>query len=92
MPRFLQVLNSISFSEKKLTIIGVGSGDTLYKQSPSHQEKDKGIIRVPTFIVYKNGVEVNRITEYPVLSLEKDLLQILTNQSYTPNYHSFRRN
>lgn len=90
LPRFLQILNTISFPEKRLTLIGVGSGDSLYKQSPSHQEKGKGIFRVPTFIVYKNGVEINRITEYPVQSLEKDLLQILSNLPYTPNYHSFR--
>lgn len=89
MPKFLQILNTISFPEKKLAIIGVGGSDSLYKQSPSHQEKDKGIFRVPTFIVYKNGVEINRITEYPVVSLEKDLLQILSNQPYTPNYQSF---
>ena len=90
LPRFLQLLHTISFPEKKQTMIGVGNGDSLYKQSPSHQEKGKDIFRVPTFIVYKNGVEMNRITEYPVLSLEKDLLQILTNQPYTPNYHSFK--
>ncbi|MGB4845700.1 MAG: hypothetical protein WBP16_14635 [Ferruginibacter sp.] len=89
LPGFLQVLNTISFPEKKLTIIGVGNSDSLTKQSPQHQETGKGIFRVPTFIVYKNGVEINRINEYPVLSLEKDLLQILTNQPYTPNYPSF---
>lgn len=90
LPRFLQLLHAISFPENKLTMIGVGNGDSLYKQSPSHQEKGKGIFRVPTFIVYKNGVEMNRITEYPVLSLEKDLMQILSNQPYTPNYHSLK--
>lgn len=89
LPGFLQVLNTISFPEKNLTIIGVGNSDSLTKQSPQQQEAGKGIFRVPTFIVYKNGVEINRINEYPVLSLEKDLLQILTNQPYTPNYPSF---
>ncbi len=44
---------------------------------------------MPTFIIYKNGIEINRINEFPVFSLEKDLLGILNNQSYTPNYRSF---
>jgi len=75
--------------EKKLAVIGVGDNDSLTKQSPQRQEVGKGVFRVPTFIVYRNGVEINRINEYPVLSLEKDLLQILSNQPYTPNYPSF---
>lgn len=90
VPRFMKLLNDISFPENKVTMIAVGSGDSLYKQSPQHEEAGKGIFRVPTFIIYKNGVEINRINEYPVNSLEKDLLQIITHQSYDPNYHSFR--
>jgi len=89
VPRFLKLLNEISFPENKTTLIAVGGGDSLLKQSPRHQEEGKGIFRVPTIIVYKNGVEINRINEFPVSSLEKDFLQILANQSYSPNYHSF---
>jgi tetratricopeptide (TPR) repeat protein len=89
VPHFLKLLNEISFPENKTTLIAVGNSDSLLKQSPQHQEDGKGIFRVPTIIVYKNGVEVNRINEFPVNSLEKDFLQILTNQSYSPNYHSF---
>jgi len=82
-------MNNIIFPADKIKIITVGDSDSLYKQSPQHEEKGLGIFRVPTFIIYKNGVEVNRINEYPVNSLEKDLLIIISNQTYTPNYHSF---
>ncbi len=88
-PRFMKLMNEISFPADKIKIITVGDGDSLYKQSPQHEEKGLGIFRVPTFIIYKNGVEVNRINEYPVNSLEKDVLNIITNQPYTPNYRSF---
>ncbi len=88
-PRFMKVMNEINFPADKIKIITVGDEDSLYKQSPQHEEKGLGIFRVPTFIIYKNGVEINRINEYPVNSLEKDLLAILSNQPYTPNYHSF---
>ncbi len=43
------------------------------------QTKDKlditnlKIERVPTIIFYRNGVELGRITETPVQSLEKDM-------------------
>lgn len=89
VPRFLKLLHDISFPEKKVTLIGLGNGDSLYKQSPHHEEAGKGIFRVPTFIIYKNGVEMNRINEFPILSLERDLLNIITNGQYTPSYRSF---
>lgn len=89
VPRFLKLLHAISFPEKNITLIGLGNGDSLYKQSPQHEEAGKGIFRVPTFIIYRNGVEINRINEFPVLSLERDLLNIISNGQYTPNYRSF---
>ena len=89
VPRFLKLLDSISFPSAQLSLFAVGSSDSLYKQTPSHDEAGKGIFRVPTIVIYRNGVEMNRITEYPVYSLEKDLLQILNGAEYTSNYHSF---
>lgn len=90
VPRFLKLLSAISFPDKRVQLIAVGDGDSLLKQSPGHEEAGLGIFRVPTFIVYKNGAEVNRINEFPACSLEKDLLGILSDQLYTPNYHSFK--
>jgi thiol-disulfide isomerase/thioredoxin len=89
VPHFLKLLSAISFPGKQVQLIGLGGSDSLIKQSPGHEENGLGIFRVPTFIIYKNGVEINRINEYPVYSLEKDLLTILTNQPYSPNYRSF---
>lgn len=89
VPRFLKLLDEISFPAKRLRLIGVGGGDSLIKQSPQHEEAGKGIFRVPTFIIYKNGIEINRINEFPAFSLEKDMLAILTNQPYSSNYRSF---
>ncbi|MES1226014.1 MAG: hypothetical protein ABUT20_61620, partial [Bacteroidota bacterium] len=89
VPRFLKILDEIKFSAANTKLICVGGSDSLYKQSPQGEEKGKGIFRVPVFIVYKNGVEINRINEYPAISLEKDLLSIITGGDYNPNYKSF---
>src|SRR5687767_13978106 len=89
VPRFLKLLTAISFPEKNLQLIAVGGNDSLVKQSPGHEEAGLGIFRLPTLIIYKNGTEINRINEFPVFSLEKDLLNILRSQSYSPNYRSF---
>jgi len=89
VPRFLKLLDEIKFNMANTKMICVGGSDSLYKQSPQGEEKGKGIFRVPVFIIYKNGVEINRINEYPAMSLEKDFLSILSGEAYTPNYKSF---
>jgi hypothetical protein len=44
------------------------------------------ITNVPTFIFYRNGKEINRIVESPVISLEKDMLSILAGEVYKHTY------
>jgi thiol-disulfide isomerase/thioredoxin len=89
VPRFMKVVDKIPALQKRITIISLGGGDSLYKQSPTNEERGKGIFRVPVFIVYRNGVEINRINEFPSVSLEKDLHGILAGKDYVPNYRSF---
>ncbi len=89
VPRFLKIIDSFAGNPVPIKIIALGGRDSLYKQSPGHEEEGKGIYRVPVFIVYKDGKEVGRINEYPVMSLEKDLLAILSGEEYIPNYKSF---
>jgi thiol-disulfide isomerase/thioredoxin len=89
VPRFLKLLSAISFPQNRIKMIALGGSDSLVKQSPGREEDGLGIFRVPTFIIYKNGKEINRINEFPVYSLEKDLLSILAGKNYLPNYRSF---
>ncbi len=88
VPRFMKFISETSLPVKNVKIIALGS-DSLYKQSPQHEESGKGIFRVPVFIVYKNGEEVGRINEFPAVSLEADLYNIIAGNKYTPNYKSF---
>jgi len=88
VPRFLQLLNSIKFPENQIHLFALGD-DSLHKQSPQHQEAGLGIFKVPAFIIYNNGTELNRINEFPVYTLEQDLYTILSRQPYKPNYASF---
>ncbi len=89
VPRLLKLLDQISFNSSHIRLMAVGGSDSLYKQTPQHEEQNKGIFHVPVIIVYRNGIELNRINEYPSLSLEKDLLNMVTGQPVTPNYPSF---
>ncbi len=86
LPRFLKLLHTIGIPSNQIQLIAVDNTPNAYKQSPTHEEKGRNIVRVPTMIIYDTTQEMNRIIEYPKVSLEADLLQIMMNESYIPNY------
>ena len=86
VPRMFKILAYAGVKPAQIKMIMLGDYDSTYKQSPGHEEKGKSIHRVPDLIVYDGKKEMNRIVEYPVLSLEKDLLDIAKGAPYQPNY------
>jgi tetratricopeptide (TPR) repeat protein len=85
VPRFYKVLESVKFPKDQLEVIAVDRTTDAYKQSPTGEEKGLNIHRVPTFIFYKDGKEVNRIVESPKTTFEHDLKAIIDGK-YTSNY------
>ncbi|HJS54442.1 MAG TPA: hypothetical protein VJ765_07865 [Chitinophagaceae bacterium] len=90
VPRVLKMLDCCNFPSSSLTMIMVSNKDSLYKKSPQHEEAGKNIARVPTIIIEQKGVEIGRIIEFPITSLENDLLAILRKEKYQPNYHQLK--
>ncbi len=86
LPRFYKVLEAANFPMQKLTVIAVDKKQEAYKMSPNGEEKGLNIHRVPTFIFYKNGKEVNRIVESPKKTFERDIETITTGKRYNGNY------
>ena len=84
--RFYKVLDAVKYPENQLQVIAVNRTEDAYKQSPNHEEKGLNIHRVPTFIFYKNGKEINRIVEHPVETIERDIHKIIIENKYKPNY------
>lgn len=89
LPKMIKVLDQLALPAAKITLIAVDNADSTYKQSPGREDQGLFAFRVPTLIVYQNGVEISRINESPVESLERDLLKILRKEAYTPNYQSY---
>jgi thiol-disulfide isomerase/thioredoxin len=73
-PRFFKILEKIGYSFDNLTIIGVDRS----KKAPDTHVDELKVEFVPTFIFSIDGKEVGRIIETPEISLEKDLLKIIT--------------
>lgn len=88
LPRFLKTAEKAGISHAKLRFIMLDNAQERYKQSPAHEEASWNIFRVPTFIILKNGTEIDRIIERPVESLEKDLAKIIRQEPYTPAYRA----
>ena len=82
VPRFYKILDTANFPKEQLEVIGVNG----YKQGPNEEVKNLNIHRVPTFIFYKDGKEVNRIVEFPKKTLERDINEIVTTNKYKSNY------
>jgi tetratricopeptide (TPR) repeat protein len=86
VPRMFKILNYCGVKSTQIELIMLDDRDSVYKQSPDHEERGMNIHRVPDFIVFDNKKEIGRIVESPVVSLEKDLGKITDGKGYSPNY------
>ena len=86
VPKFYKVIDETGFDKNRLEMIGVDRKPEAYKASPNGEEIGLNIHRVPTFIFYKNNIEVARIVEYPKQDFERDILTITSGKKYTPQY------
>jgi thiol-disulfide isomerase/thioredoxin len=90
VPRMIKILLAAGMDTSNLNIIAVGNGADMYKKSPQGEEMGLNIKRVPTLIIYEKKKEIGRFIEYPIVSIEKDLLSILLKNGYVPNYANLK--
>lgn len=73
VPRFYKIVDLLGFDENNIKLICVNR----LKQCPDVDISEYGIQYVPTFIFYKNGVEIGRIIEEPRSSIEEEIMDML---------------
>jgi thiol-disulfide isomerase/thioredoxin len=83
IPGFIKILESTNYNTTKMRIIAVDEDKT----TPNFIEKDYELINIPTIIFYENKNEINRIVEFPIKSIEEDILDILTGKPYKNAYY-----
>ena len=74
VPRMLRILDSAGVGTEQISLIGVD----INKTEPKGREKLYNLRNTPTLILLKNGKEVGRIIERPNVSLEADLINLMT--------------
>lgn len=82
VPRFVAILNAVNYPVDEIEVIAVDRD----KKTPENFEQGLELIQVPTFIFYKEDLELGRIVEFPINSLESDMLAILSGQPYRHAY------
>ncbi|GGI55705.1 thioredoxin family protein [Winogradskyella haliclonae] len=91
VPKFYKILEAANYPMKQLTAVALSREPDMYKESPQHEEAGLNIVRVPTFIFFKDGKEVNRIIERPIETIEEDILKIITTNDYKSNYFGVKK-
>jgi thiol-disulfide isomerase/thioredoxin len=81
-PILYKILDEASFNYNNIVLITVNRS----KVTPDNLQEGLNIVRVPTFIIYKNDKEIGRFVEYPRESVEADLLKIVSGQPYKHSY------
>ena len=78
----LKILEAAGYPINSIEIIAVSED----KDTPNGLEKRFDLYNVPTLIFKKDGKEMNRIVEFPIQTLEQDMLEILKGNSYKNAY------
>lgn len=81
-PKFYKILDETGFNQDRVTLATVNRS----KKTPDNLQEGLDIIKVPTFIFYRNGKEIGRFVEYPRETIEKDFLKIVSEQEYKHSY------
>lgn len=93
-PRFMKLLSVLGVPESAVEIIAVNNADSAHKRSPTGEERNMDIFRVPTVLIFdaKKGreqEEIARVVEYPAESWERDMVRILRGEEYRSSYHTY---
>ena len=82
IPRFYKILEAVNFDENNVEVVALNRA----KKTPDNLQEGFNILRTPTLIFYKNGIEISRFVDHPRKNLEKDILKILKGKNYEHAY------
>ena len=83
VPKFYKILDDANFKQKNIELVTVDR-----RKKANGLEEGFNVLRVPTFIFYKDGKEIGRFVEHTVNGnkTEADFLKIVSGEKYTHPY------
>lgn len=82
VPALIKIMKAIDYDPSAIDFLAVDHNKT----TPTKMEAPYDIEYVPTIMIFKEGQELNRVVEYPIGTLEQDLLMILKGEEYAHAY------
>ena len=82
VPALFKILDYAGYDSSTVELIAVDHD----KITPQQYEDPYSIEYIPSIMLMKDGQEIKRIVEYPVGTLEEDLLRILQGKEYKHYY------
>ena len=82
VPGMMKILNQAGFNTAEMEIIAIDED----KRTKEGLEKAYNLAYIPALIFFEGEKEMNRIVEFPINSLEQDILDILSSKEYKNAY------
>ena len=82
VPGMMKILNQAGFNIAEMEIIAIDED----KRTKEGLEKAYNLAYIPVLIFFEGEKEMNRIVEFPINSLEQDILDILSGKEYKNAY------
>lgn len=82
VPGMMKILNEAGYNTAKMEIIAIDED----KRTKEGLEKAYDLAYIPSLIFFEGEKEMNRIVEFPINTLEQDMLDILSGKEYKNAY------
>ena len=82
VPGMIKILNEAGYNTAEMEIIAVDED----KKTVEGLEKNYDLTYIPALIFFDGEKEINRIVEFPINTLEQDILDILSGKEYKNAY------
>lgn len=82
VPAIIKILDQAGYSTANMEIVAIDEP----KEQPAALIEQYNITYIPALLFFENDKELNRIVEFPIETLETDILAILNGEPYKNAY------
>jgi thiol-disulfide isomerase/thioredoxin len=76
VPQFYKIMDYLKYDLGKMKVGAINRDENGLIMTPS--STSYSVAHIPAFIFFRNGKELGRISEYPIKTIEKDMVDIIS--------------